>query len=167
MEPDAMILVFWMLSFKPTFLLSSFIFIKRFFSSSSLSAIRVVSSPYLEKEISTHSSTLAWKIPWTEEPGRLQSMGSRRVGHDWATSFSLSCIGEGHGNAFWYSCLENLRVRGAWWAAVCGVTQSQTWLKQLSSSSTSISEIVDYSPNNLDFSLCFIQPGILHIVLCM
>ena len=36
----------------------------------------------LEKEIATHSSTLAWKIPWTEEPGRLQSMGSQRVGHD-------------------------------------------------------------------------------------
>ena len=36
----------------------------------------------LEKEIATHSSTLAWKIPWTEEPGRLQSMGSLRVGHD-------------------------------------------------------------------------------------
>ena len=36
-----------------------------------------------------HSSTLAWKIPWTEEPGRLQSMGSRRVGYDWATSLSL------------------------------------------------------------------------------
>ena len=36
-----------------------------------------------------HSSTLAWKIPWTEEPGRLQSMGSQRVGHDWATSLSL------------------------------------------------------------------------------
>ena len=36
-----------------------------------------------------HSSTLAWKIPWTEEPGRLQSMGSRRVRHDWATSLSL------------------------------------------------------------------------------
>ena len=36
-----------------------------------------------------HSSTLAWKIPWTEEPGRLQSMGSRRVGHDWVTSLSL------------------------------------------------------------------------------
>ena len=40
----------------------------------------------LEKETATHSSTLAWKIPWTEEPGRLQSMGSQRVGHDWATS---------------------------------------------------------------------------------
>ena len=37
----------------------------------------------------THSSALAWKIPWMEEPGRLQSMGSRRVGHDWATSLSL------------------------------------------------------------------------------
>ena len=36
----------------------------------------------LEKEMTTHSSTLAWKIPWTEEPGRLQSMGSLRVGHD-------------------------------------------------------------------------------------
>ena len=38
----------------------------------------------------SHSSTLAWKIPWTEEPGRLQSMGSPRVGHDWVTSLSLS-----------------------------------------------------------------------------
>ena len=39
----------------------------------------------LEKEMVPHSSTIAWKIPWTEEPGRLQSMGSQRVGHDWAT----------------------------------------------------------------------------------
>ena len=36
----------------------------------------------LEKEMATHSSTLAWRIPWMEEPGRLQSMGSQRVGHD-------------------------------------------------------------------------------------
>ena len=43
----------------------------------------------LEKEVATHSSALAWKIPWTEEPGRLQSMGSQRVRHDWATSLSL------------------------------------------------------------------------------
>ena len=40
----------------------------------------------LEKEMATHSNTLAWKIPWTEEPGGLQSTGSQRVGHDWATS---------------------------------------------------------------------------------
>ena len=40
----------------------------------------------LEKEMAIHSSTVAWKIPWTEEPGTLQSMGSQRVGHDWATS---------------------------------------------------------------------------------
>ena len=39
----------------------------------------------LEKEMATHSSTFAWKIPWTEEPGRLQSMGSQRVGHDSVT----------------------------------------------------------------------------------
>ena len=43
----------------------------------------------LEKVMATYSSTLAWKIPWMEEPGRLQSMGSLRVGHDWATSLSL------------------------------------------------------------------------------
>ena len=43
-----------------------------------------------EKEMAAHSSILAWKIPWTEEPGRLQSMGSQRVGHNWATSLSLS-----------------------------------------------------------------------------
>ena len=42
-----------------------------------------------EKAMATHSSTLAWKIPWMEEPGRLQSMGSLRVGHNWATSVSL------------------------------------------------------------------------------
>ena len=42
-----------------------------------------------EKAMAPHSSTLAWKIPWTEEPGRLQSMGSLRVGHDWVTSLSL------------------------------------------------------------------------------
>ena len=44
----------------------------------------------LEKEMATHSSTVAWKISWMEEPGRLQSMGSQRVGHDWVTSVSMS-----------------------------------------------------------------------------
>ena len=44
---------------------------------------------FAEKEMAPHSSTLAWKIPWTEEPGRLQSMGSLRVGHDWGTSHTL------------------------------------------------------------------------------
>ena len=43
----------------------------------------------LEREIATHSSTLAWKIPWMEKPAKLQSMGSQRVGHDWATLLSL------------------------------------------------------------------------------
>ena len=43
----------------------------------------------LEKAMAPHSSTLAWRIPWTEEPGRLQSMGLLLVGHDSATSLSL------------------------------------------------------------------------------
>ena len=43
----------------------------------------------MEKAMAPHSSILAWKIPWTEEPGRLWSMGSLRVGHDWATSLSF------------------------------------------------------------------------------
>ena len=47
----------------------------------------------LEKEIATHSSILAWRIPWTEKPGGLQSMGSQRVVHDWATSFSFPFMG--------------------------------------------------------------------------
>jgi len=50
--------------------------------------------------------------------------------------FSLSCIGEGNGNPLQYSCLENPRDRGAWWAAIYGVAQSQTQLKRLSSSSS-------------------------------
>ena len=43
----------------------------------------------LEREMATHSCILAWRIPWTEKPGRLQSTGLQRVGHDWATSLSL------------------------------------------------------------------------------
>ena len=84
-----------------------------------------------EKAMAPHSSTLAWKIPWTEEPGRLQSMGrsesdtTERLHFD----FSLSCIGEGNGNPLQCSCLENPRDRGAWWAAISGVTQSWTRLK--------------------------------------
>ena len=55
--------------------------------------------------------------------------------------FSLSCIGEENGNSFQYSCLENPRDGGAWWAAVYGVTQSWTRLKWLSSSSSSSSRL--------------------------
>ena len=85
-----------------------------------------------------HSSTLAWKIPWMEEPGRLQSMGSLEsdMTERLHFHFSLSCIGEGNGNPLQCSCLENPRDGGAWWAAVYGVAQSRAWLKWLSSSSS-------------------------------
>ena len=126
---DVMILLFWMLSFKPTFSLPSFTFIKRLFHSS-IPAISVVSSAYLrlsiflpailipwtflvtqmvkhlpttwetrvqslgwedplKKAMATHSSILAWKIPWMEDPVRLQSMELQRVKHDCETSLSL------------------------------------------------------------------------------
>ena len=50
----------------------------------------------LEKGMATHSSILAWRIPWTEEPGRLQSMGSQRVGYDWATNtFTFTWVDRG------------------------------------------------------------------------
>ena len=71
--------------------------------------------------MATHFSTLALKIPWTEEPGRLQSMTERLHFH-----FSLSCIGEGNGNPLQRSCLENPRDGGARWAAVYAVAQSWT-----------------------------------------
>ena len=97
-----------------------------------------------EKAMAPHSSTLAWEIPWTEEPCRLQSMGSLSQTElsDFTFTFhfhfSLSCIGEGNGNPLQYSCLENPRNRGAWWASIYGVAQSWTRLKRLSSSSSTL-----------------------------
>jgi len=103
----------------------------------------------LEKEMAIHSSTIAWKIPWTEEPGRLQSMGSQRVGHDFPNDFPGGSDGkasvynagypgsiprwgrspgEENGNPLQYSCLEYSMDGGAWWATAHGVAKSQTRL---------------------------------------
>ena len=60
----------------------------------------------LEKEMATHSSFLTWRIPWTEEPGRLQSIVPQRVGHDWVTN-----TGEGNGTPLQYSSLEKSHGR--------------------------------------------------------
>ena len=83
-----------------------------------------------------HSSTFAWKIPWTEEPGRLQSMGSLEsdTTERLPFHFSLACIGEENGSPLQCSCLKNPRGGGARWAAVYGVTQSRRRLKLLSRS---------------------------------
>ena len=85
----------------------------------------------------TRSSTLAWKIPRTEGPGRLQSMVSLRVGQDWATSLSLFTFM--HWRRKWQPTPVFLpgesQGRGAWWATLYGVAQSRIRLKQLSSSS--------------------------------
>ena len=108
-----------------------------------------------EKAMALLSSTLAWKIPWMEEPGRLHAVHgvakSRTRLSDFTlfslsfTLFSLSCIGEGNGNLLQCSCLENPRDGGAWWAAIYGVAQSRTRLKRLSSSSSILFSIVAVS----------------------
>ena len=109
----------------------------------------------LAKGMATHSSILAWRIPWTEKRGWLQSMGLQRVRHDWATepnwndgfpggsdgkesacnSGDLGLIlgswrsaGEGNNNPLQYSCLENSMDEGVWQAAVHGFSNSGTWL---------------------------------------
>ena len=66
--------------------------------------------------MATYSSALAWKIPWAEEPGKLQSMGLLELDTTERLHFhfSLSCFGEGNGNPLQYSCLENPMGRGAW-----------------------------------------------------
>ena len=87
------------------------------------------SDKFVEKAMAPHSSTVAWKIPWMEEPGRLQFMGSLESDTTEGLHFSLSCIGEGNGNPLQCSCLENPRDREAWWVAIYGVAQSQTRLK--------------------------------------
>ena len=87
-----------------------------------------------EKAMAPHSSTLAWRIPWMEEPGRLQPVGSLRVGHDWATSLSLFTFM--HWRRKWQPTPVFLpgesQGRGSLVAAIYGVTQSQTRLKWLS-----------------------------------
>ena len=91
-----------------------------------------------------HSSSLAWKIPWMEEPGGLQSMGSLWVGRDWATLLSLFTFTQ------WRRKWQPTPVflpgesqgQGSQEAAVYGVTQSRTQLKRLNSSSSSIHRAV-------------------------
>ena len=104
----------------------------------------------LEKEMAILSSTMAWKIPWTEQHGRLQSMGSQRVRHDFIFTFTGfpsgsdskeptftagdpglipglgRSLGEGNGNPFQYCCLDNFMDRGPWHPTVHGVTMSWT-----------------------------------------
>ena len=73
-----------------------------------------------------HSSTLAWKIPWTEEPDGLLIHGVAQSQTRLKQLSMHACIKDGNGNPLQYSCLENPREGGAWWAATYGVTQSRT-----------------------------------------
>ena len=97
-----------------------------------------------------------YRIPWTEEPGGLQSMGSHRVRHDWATSLSLFTFV--HWRRKWQPTPVFLpgesQGREAWWAAVYGVAQSRTRLKWLSSSSISIYTTCAYIYTHVYMYIC-------------
>ena len=104
----------------------------------------------LEEEMATHSSILAWDFPWTEKPGGLQSMGSQRVGHDWAINTftfwwlsgkeSACKVGNPCLTLDWEDLEEEMEThssilawenpmdRGAWWARVYRVAKSRKWL---------------------------------------
>ena len=119
----------------------------------------------LEKEMATHSSVLAWRIPGTGEPGGLPSTGSYRVGHDWSDLAAAAgrlwekrvklridkWNGEGNGYPVQYSFLENPMDRGAWWATVHGVTKSQTQLSELAYTSENFTKKNQFPVTN--FSL--------------
>ena len=114
-----------------------------------------------EKAMAPHSSTLAWKFhgrrslvgcsPW----GRKEPDTTERLHFH----FSLSHIGKGNGNPLHCSCLENPRDGGAWWAAVCGVAQSWTRLKWLSSSSSLVD---NYRPTPVWCAFCYtVEPPVV------
>ena len=92
----------------------------------------------VEKEMATHSSTLDWKIPWAEEPDRLESMGSQRVGHDWATSLSL------------YSLIHDQHCRYHIWAF--SVLVHKFWGFYISNNFFQLL-LVDFNNHLNDFSL--------------
>ena len=195
MGPDAMILIFWILSFSTAFSLSFFTLIKRPFSFSSPNCVPIKQLPicpalvnhcftfhlyeldyfgcfiwvesydilfcffYVRFPFWMDLTALRRRRQWYPTPVLLsgKSHGLRSLVScslwgckEWDTTerlhfhFALSCIGEGNGNLLQCSCLENPRDRGAWWAAVSGVAQSRTWLKWLSSSSSS-SCFIDYA----------------------
>ena len=116
-----------------------------------------------EKAMAPHSSTLAWKIPWTEEPGRLQSMGSLRVGHDWVTSLSLLTF------TSWRRKWQPTPVflpgesqgRGSLMGCRHGVAQSRTQQKRLSSSSTNLASKNPYLPTQVMPFICHLKKFIL------
>ena len=100
----------------------------------------------MEKAMAPHSNTLAWRIPWTEEPGGLQSMGSLGVRHDWATS--LSHFTFVHWRRKWQPTPVFLPGESQGWRSLVGclseVAQSRTRLKRLSSSGSNVTNVNNF-----------------------
>ena len=123
----------------------------------------------MEKAMATHSSTLPGK-----SHGWRSLVGCSPWGHEESDSterlhfhFSLSCTGEGNGSPLQCSCLKNPRDGGAWWAAVYGVAQSQTQLKQLSSSSNMSAHDGPFPKLQHTGNSCFTVPKIPDNICCL
>ena len=86
----------------------------------------------LEKEMAIHSITIAWEIPWTEEPGRLQSMGLQRVGHDWATSLHLTFQKKVASGLVWHQERDSIYEMMAFTLTSWSVYWSQFFLLKVS-----------------------------------
>ena len=131
-----------------------------------LASYFIYGSVYMERVMAPHFSTLAWKIPWMEEPGRLQSTGSLRVGHNWAASLSLFTFM--HWRRKWQPTPVFLPGEFQRWRSLVGChLWGRTRLKWLSSSSSSsvymsmlLSQFIPPSPSCLEstssFSTCFV-----------
>ena len=147
MGPDAMILVFWRLSFKPTFSLSSFTFIKRIFSSSLLSAISVVSSAW------------TWKLKSLSPVGLFATL--------WTVAYQAP-LSMGFSQQEYWSRLpfpspgDHFHLQG-----IFPIQGSNPGLPHCMQMLICISEVIDISPCNVDSSLCLIQPSVSHDVLCI
>ena len=111
---------------------------------------------FSEKAMAPHSSTLAWKIPRMEEPGRLQSTGSRRVGHNWAASLSLFTFL--HWRRKWQPTPVFLPGESQGRGSLMGCRLwGRTWLKRLSSSSSStifLDSTIGLFPMSVSLFLC-------------
>ena len=110
----------------------------------------------LEKEMATHSSILAWKIPWTEEPGGLQSTGSQRLGHDWVTSLSLSIIGSHYYQIIFTKCLLSAR-----YFLICYLIKRHNNLeRQTNSKAKKVN--TGWDPRSCPGCLCFWVAEVVH-----
>ena len=118
----------------------------------------------LEKEMATHSSILAWKIPWTEEPSELQSMGSPRVGHNWEPSMHSVCILD-TGKEVWSTYPMTIRDNKTLQQPIPSLMQDRHGVNFPSSLPSCCPVCQNWSRHDSPHSCCWGYPGLVNKVL--